>query len=419
MKTIVKRAFKHPLIYGSTIVVSGGLLANFLNFLYNLFMSRTLSVIDYGTLASITSLITFPILLVTAVNPVIVRFAGDYFAKSENNRLKGLYLTFFKFLFIIGSIVFLVSLLFTSQIANFFHISNNFILLFVYIIIFLAFVGTLNVSFLQAKLAFGFQVVVNLVIAVLKLSLGVLFVLFGYSVFGAISALLLSSLGGYIISFLPLRFLFFAKTEDSTIETKEFFRYGIPAALTLFGLVSFISTDIILVKHFFDPIQAGQYAGLSLIGRIVFFISAPIGTVMFPIIVQKHTKGDNFKNTFKLAVGLMLIPSILLTLFYFFFPQFTILFFLKRPEYLIVKPFLGIFGLYITFYCILYLFANFYLSIKKTIIYFPILIAAILQIVLITAAYHQSFQQVIMVSFILILLLVIVFLLYYPYATKK
>jgi O-antigen/teichoic acid export membrane protein len=184
------------------------------------------------------------------------------------------------------------------------------------------------------------------------------------------------------------------------------------------GLISFISTDIILVKHFFDPTQAGLYAGLSLIGRIIFFVSAPIGTVMFPIIVQKHTKGDSFSNTFKMALGLVLIPSLLLSLFYLFYPTFSILFFLKRPEYLSISPLLGLFGFYITFYNVLYLFANFYLSIKKTFIYIPILTGALLQILLITI-YHQSFIQIIMISFVLVLLLVIGFLVYYPYATKK
>lgn len=418
MHQTAKKALKHPLIYGSSIVVTGGLLANFFNFLFNLFMSRSLSVTDYGTLAIIISLITFPMLILAAVNPVIIRFAGDYFAKKDLMLLKGLYITFFRFLLIVGFIIFILVLLFLPQIAHFFHISNSFILILADLIIFFSFISAINLSFLQAKLAFGFQVIINLTSSILKLSLGFLFVIFGYSINGAIGAILASAVGGYLISFFPLRFLFFTKSKSHNIGTKELFRYGIPSALTLLGLTSFISTDLILVKHFFDPIQAGQYAGLSLLGRIIFFLSAPIGTVMFPIIVQKHSKGTNFSNTFKMAVALVFIPSLCVTIFYYFFPTFSILFFLKRPEYLSIRPILSLFGLYISFYSVLYLFANFYLSIKKTIIYFPILIGAILQIALITV-YHQSFLQVIMISFVLVLLLVIGFLVYYPYATKK
>lgn len=418
MKQTAKKLIKHPLIYGSSIVVFGGILSNFFNFLFNLFMSRSLSITDYGTLATIISLITFPALIVTAVNPVIIRFAGDYFAKNNNTLLHGLYNKFFKLLLIIGIIVFVSSVVFLKQIAYFFHISNYPILVLAAFYISLAFISVINLSFLQAKLAFGFQVVVNLVSAIVKLILGILFITFGYSVTGAVVSLVISAIGSYLISFLPLRFIIFSKIQSPEIETKELFHYGLPSALALFGLVSFISSDIILVKHFFDPIQAGQYAGLSLVGRIIFYISAPIGGVMFPIIVQRHTKGINFSNTFKLATGLVLIPSVLLTTFYFLFPKFTILFFLKRTAYLSVTPLLGLFGLYITLYCVVYLFANFFLSIKKTRIYFPILIGAILQVVLIYF-YHQSFLQIIMISMGLVLLLMIGFLLYYPYATKK
>jgi len=418
MKETAKKALKNPLIYGSTIVVFGGLLSNFFNFLYNLFMSRTLSLTEYGILASLISLITFPALLVTALNPVIVRFAGDYFAKKDILLLRGLYYQFFKFLLVLGSAIFLLFLIFLGQIASFFHIRDQFILLLTDFIIFLAFVSAINISFLQAKLAFGMQIIINLVIAVLKLILGIIFVVVGYSVGGATMAILIASLIGYFVSFAQLRFIFSKKTKMPHIDTKAIFSYGIPSALTLFGLISFISSDIILVKHFFNPIQAGQYAGLSLIGRIIFFVSAPIGTVMFPIIVQKYTRNENYDNTFKMAVGLVLAPSILLTLFYSFFPKFSVLFFLKNPAYLAVAPLVGIFGLYITFYSVLYLFANFYLSIKKTNIYLPILIASFLQIILIVF-YHNNFWQIILISFVLIGILLSLFLVYYPYATKK
>lgn len=418
MKQKAKNIIKHPLIRGSTILVSGSLFANLFNFLYNLFMVRSLSVTDYGTLASIISLITFPALIVTAVNPMVVRFAGDFFAKNDLLRLKGLFNKMFFFLLAVGLIIFILILVFLHQIAYFFHISNYIILIFADIIILLSFLNAINGSFLQAKLAFGFLVLVALFGALLKLGLGVLFVFLGYSVSGAVIALVVATIGSYLISFIPFRFLFIKKIKSPEINTRELFSYGLPSALTLLGLISFISTDILLAKHFFNAVQAGQYAGLSLIGRVIFFIAAPIGTVMFPLIVQKHAKGESYINTFRLSIAMVLIPSILLTLFYYFFPDFSILFFLKRKDYLTIAPYLSMFGLYITFYNVVILFANFYLSIKKTNIYLPVLIAAILQIVLITL-YHQTFFEIIMISFGLILLLAIGFLVYYPYATKK
>ncbi|MGH2563388.1 MAG: oligosaccharide flippase family protein, partial [Ginsengibacter sp.] len=339
MKQRVLEFIKHPLIYGSGIVVIGGLAANFLNFLFNLFMSRSLSVADYGTLASLTSLIGFPALIITAVMPLVVRFAGDYFATNRLDLVRGLYIKMAKFLIIIGFVFFILFLIFVPSISNFFHIENKILLIITDLIIFSGFLAIINIAMLQAKLAFGYQMLVNLIGAVVKLSLGVLFVYLGYSVTGSALAILMASVSIYIFSFFPIKFIFNKKISASPhVDTKELFVYGIPSALTLFGLTSLISTDVILVKHFFDPKSAGIYAGLSLMGRVIFYISSPIGSVMFPIIVQKHSKKESYKNTLNISLVMVFLSSLAITIFYFLFPKFSILFFLKRNEYLSIVP---------------------------------------------------------------------------------
>lgn len=418
MKQVAKRVIKHPLVYGSTIVVFGGLFANVFNLFFNLFMSRTLLVADNGTLASIITIITFPALLANAINPVVIRFAGTYFAQEDFASLRGLYILFVRFLLSIGVFGFLIFFVFLSQISNFFHISNQFILLLADIVMLITLLSIINVAFLQAKLAFGFTVLINFVNAVIKFLLGVVLVYMGYSVSGAVGAILVASLSAYCLGFIPLKFIFSKKLVTPKINVKELFVYGIPAALTMIGLAGFISTDILLTKHFFTANQAGLYAGLSLMGRIIFYLIAPIFSVMFPIIVRKHSTNESFRNTFLLALLFTVVPSVCITAFYFLFPQFSITFILKRPEYLSVMQYLGLFGIYMTFYCLLYLLATFYLSIKKTNVYFPILAGALIQIACIYL-YHQSIQQIIMISFSIVLLLVVGFLLYYPYATKK
>ena len=218
--------------------------------------------------------------------------------------------------------------------------------------------------------------------------------------------------------FFPLRFIFDKKIVSPHINTKELFTYGVPSLFTLVGLTSLISADIILAKHFFSAHQAGIYAGLSLVGRVIFYLSSPIASVMFPIIVQKHSKKESFTNTFILSLAMVLGPSLLLTAFYFLFPDFTLLFFLKKQEYLEASKYVGLFGIFISLYCCLTIICNFYLSIRKTKIFLPIVLGAIAQIVLINI-YHQNFMQLILISVIITFLLIIGLLIYYPYATKK
>lgn len=419
MKQNILNIIKHPLIYGSGVVVLGGLFANSFNFLFNLFMSRNLSIVDYGTLASITSLITFPALIAGAVAPLIINFSGNFFVHGKLDMIRGLYLKIFKFLVLFGLLVFAVFLINIPSISNFFHIENKLILIITDFIIFMAFIGILNIALLQAKLAFGYQIFISLLGAVIKLLLGIFFVFMGLSVIGAITALLIATMITYSISFLPLKFLFNKKLiSASQIDTKELFAYGIPSAITLLGLTSLISTDVILVKHFFAPGSAGIYAGLSLIGRVIFYATAPIGSVMFPILVQKHSMNENYKNTFILSLLMVLFVSLTITFGYFVFPNFFIIFFLKKIEYLSAAPLIGLFGTFISLYSLLFITCNFYLSIKKTKVFIPIAVGAILQILLITF-FHQTFLQVIQISILITFLLVITLLLYYPYATRK
>ncbi|MBI3887734.1 hypothetical protein HY310_01555, partial [Candidatus Microgenomates bacterium] len=129
MKKKVKELIKHPLIYGSSIVVFGSLAANFFNFLFNVFMSRSLSVPDYGVLASVISIISFPVLISNALTPMIVRFAGDYFATDKLSLVRGLYIKIVKALLLFCLVVFIAYFVLLPQLSAFFHITNYTILI--------------------------------------------------------------------------------------------------------------------------------------------------------------------------------------------------------------------------------------------------------------------------------------------------
>jgi O-antigen/teichoic acid export membrane protein len=138
---------------------------------------------------------------------------------------------------------------------------------------------------------------------------------------------------------------------------------------------------------------------------------------MFPLIVQKYNKKENFTNTFKLSLLLVSLPSICLVIFYYFFPHFVITFFAKK-EYLSISQYITLFSIFISMYTLVSLLTNLYLAINKTKIWIPVSIAALAQASLIWFN-HQSILDVILISLGTTFLLLIVLLLYYPYATKK
>lgn len=414
----IQRIVRHPLISGSGIIFFGSLFGNIFNFLFNVFMSRNLSFSDYGDLVSLFSITTLFSLPVSSVIPTIIFFSATYFAANNLSMVKGLYIKITKMFFLLGLFIFMGAIFYNGILAAFFHISHANLLILGGFIIFLSFLGSANYPLLQAQLAFGKVTFLNILSSFLKFSLGALVVIFGFSVGGVMWALIISTVIPYIISFAYLRFLFVKNTKIPHISLKTTFFYGTPAALATFGLVSLTTVDIVLVKHFFSPREAGIYAMLSLVGKVIYYFSAPISSVMFPLITQKHTKGENYHNDLLLALALVFFPSMIILAFYAVFPSFIVsIFSPSHVEYSIARLIIP-FGIFTSLFGLLSVLINFYLSINKVKVFIPILFCAILQAVLLWF-FHASFLQVILISVGVAGLLLFMLLLYYGWIYGK
>lgn len=409
---LTHRLYKNPLLYGSALVFMGTMAGNLFQFLFNLFMSRNLSIADYGILASLVSLITLPSLVSNAIFPTVVSFAATYYAANKIPMVKKLFVELSKFSFVAGLIIFLCFFIFSEQIGNFFQIDDSTLITLAGINVFLGFLMIVTSALLQAKLAFSYVSFINFFSSLLKFAAGALLVLMGMNVAGAMWGMIIASVGGYLTTFYPLRELFSHKISDEKINISALLNFAAPAALIFFSLTSFITVDIILVKHFFSPHEAGLYAGLSLVGRIIFFVSSPVSLVILPLLTQENAKNKNVSKEILLALALVAVPSTILTAIYFMYPDFIISFFLKNEEYTGMTNYLGLFALFITCYSLVFVLSNVFLSLKRTIIYIPLSIAAICQAVLIWF-FHETFLQVIYINFITISILLLVLLLYY------
>ena len=125
-----------------------------------------------------------------------------------------------------------------------------------------------NAGFLQGLLKFPFFAFTQIAGVIARIIVGVVLVLLGFKVFGAVLAAFFTIFVAYLLGFIPLRFLFKKEKGESDVKipTKELIQYFLPVTVTVLCLSSFISIDVILVKHFFYPLQAGFYGGLSLVG---------------------------------------------------------------------------------------------------------------------------------------------------------
>ena len=101
----------------------------------------------------------------------------------------------------------------------------------------------------------------------------------------------------------------------------------VPLTLGLGVSTFMLGADMIFVRRFFPPAQTGYYAAPGMIGRALFYFTAPLTQVMFPKIARSKALGEEtsaLKLTLVLtalaaggaALGCTLFPSLPVRLIY-------------------------------------------------------------------------------------------------------
>ena len=403
---------RHPLFSGSAVMIVGSNLANFIAYIYHLIIGRILGPSLYSELAAVISLEAFISSLFLFMGIVVVKFVSS----AKEKELDPILSWFTKKALVLSLVVSLLLFILTPIISKFLHIESKIIIL-VGPISFLFLISFVLRSFLQGLVRFGRFVIVTNIEFLTRLIFGLLFLYFGLKIFGVVLGIFLAAFAGLFLSFYFIKDRKILGESSSFKESRKVFTYTLPVFLSAIATNSFLTTDILLVKHFFDPTAAGLYASISTLGKIIFYGSAPVGAVMFPIVAKKYSLGQNYKKIFLLSLFLTSLLVGLVLLIYFLFPKLSITI-LYGDEYLGGVPYLFWSGLFFALYSLAILFISFYLSIGKTKIVILPALFSIVQVVGILK-YHDSLTDVLRVSIVASFLLLISLLIYFGYEKEK
>lgn len=420
MKQNITKLIKHPLIMGSSVIFIGSLVASLINYFFNLLMGRFLSPADYGTFASLISIFNIFAVFYVVVMMIFAKFSASLVGQKKEKAIGSLFISGSIWVSIISLAVCFLLAVFSPKISDFLKIDSVILVLITILALFFTFLTGVANGILQGLLKFNYFSFVNIVSSAVKLLLGIGFAFLGYKLHGAVIAFLVSSIFGYLFAFLPLyKFMKYKVDDGFTLSSlhKKAYSYALPVFLSNIGITAFITVDIILVKHYFSPVVAGQYAALSLMGRSIFYVVSPISSVLFPLIAQKKERKERLTGTLLLSIILIGLPSLFLSFIYFVFPNLVLGLFFPSSSYASLSQYLGPFSLFILFYGLSYLMNSFYLSIGNVKVLFFTIIAAIAEAVSIIL-FHGSIIQVIYGLMATTFLLLFSLLLYYPHATK-
>lgn len=385
--------FSQPIIKGSLIVSVGAALAGLGNYFFNVLMSRMLGPAEYGVLAALFSFLAVMAIFANAINLTVSRYTAALAAKDQYPAIKTLIFKFLKKLSQVGLILVLVYSALIPLIANFLHLTSILPLIILGACLFLSSLTPAAIGGLRGLKKFA-DLAVNSVLAVaLKLGFGILAVLLGWSVAGIVGSVAAAGLIVFFVAFLQLKLP--QKSAPLKIKTSQIISYSKNAFWAASCLAILFNIDVFLARHFLPSQEAGYYAAIALLGKVIFFATGSVGTVLFPISAGDYFAGKQDNRTLKLSLTIILIISFLFALTYFLFPQ-VVVGLLFGKMYLEIAPYLGVVALIFLVYSLVNVIVLHYLSQDRPGFVWILFLGALAEIVLISI-FHQSIWQIIYV----------------------
>lgn len=409
MKEFIRKIMTHSLARGSAIVFVGSMTANVAAYAYHLIMGRLLGPTGYGELSSLLSILYIFTAPLVVAQTVLVKFVSGFKAHGEAGQAKSLFVKVTK-LSLVGSAVGVpVVLAAAPWVTSFLHLSQPVLFFLVYALFAISLVNVVMISMLQGYQQFLWISAIGAGMMILKIALSVPLSYWG--VYGVMWAAVLAPIVVYGICFLPLRFILRARSKPTNLARRDAFAFAVPTFLTLLGVTSLFSTDIILVRHFFTASEAGMYAALAVLGKVIFYASSAVTMVLFPVLSERVALGSSTKKLIFWGTGTVAAMSVGLTAAYFLFPN-IIVGLLFGSAYADAGALLGLFGVFLALYSVGYVLTMACLALGKTRVWIAAAASAILQIAAISM-FHQNIRMVIELNIAVSLLFVLSVLAYY------
>lgn len=396
MKQIFSFLTTDRTVKANIIMVGGSFFANIGAYLYYLVMGRLMTPGDYGALQSLISLTGIFIVPLATVGTVIAKYVSSYVGKSQRGKVTALYELFTRYnlsIFFVGGVLFLV---FTPVILSFLHLTNRINVLILDIGLFFGLFIVLNKATLQGLSMFVELTVTQFIESYGKLLLGIAAVLLGLGVPGAFGAFVFIGFISFVYMYWTLRRRLPHADSHFKLPYASMARYAVPSFLVTLGVVSFYSTDVVLVRHFFDAHNAGLYAALSVLGKIIFFGAAPVSVAMFPLVSEAHSRGEKFQRIFLISLAATIAIAGTVSLVYTLMPNFA-LGVMIGTAYIEAAPLLSRFSIFLSLVAVINLLALYFLSIHRMIPVYFVAFGALTQASLIWF-YHGTLTQVVTIS---------------------
>ncbi len=287
---------------GSIIMLVSTVIVMALNFGYQVDVAQRLGPAAFGHVAVAVVLLLLASSFMLAFQIVCAKFI----AKSQNGGDKAaVYQRLRRRAWQVGIGIGVLLALSARPISNFLQLPNIWIIELMAVAV--AFYVPLGVKrgMFQGECAFprlGWNFMIE---AMVKFGVAAVAILY-FGALGAVAAITMSEVVAYN---LPRPLQSYRATSAASVKVSQ--AEGMQAIIFFVGQVVILNTDLLLVKHFFSPADAGRYAAVAMVGRVLFYAGWQVTSTMFPVSAEAGKNGGKGRGP-----SLLLVPIALIVLLY-------------------------------------------------------------------------------------------------------
>jgi len=387
--SVLKKLNAEQKFMASVIIVNGG------NYLYNLLLGRILGPEEFADAAL---LITF-LLVLSFVAMTFQLSTAKFSVIFENEIFKSFINITYKYSTITGVILGILMIVFSKPLQSLFNAQSSYMFVIFGIGIPIYFIMSVNRGIYQGSKKFDSLAITYQSEMISRLAITLVLI---YTI-GLQSSILVAI--GIAVSFffglIPFR------TKDIEITTK----HSLPKAESKYITKFFILTafyeltqiiinnsDILMVKHYFETYEAGLYASLALIGRVVYFVAWMFVMLLLPKVVEKQKDGEAHAPILFKYVFYITLLSATIVLGCYLFPELVIQM-MFGSEYISIAPLLWKYAIATSLFAISNIFAYYFLSLDQ---YIPVVLSALLGIsqVALIVFFHNTLSEVVIMQIV-------------------
>lgn len=327
-------------------------------------MGRALGPYQYGIFGSLFAISYIIYVLTNTIQTGSARFISKFIGENKKEMISVFSKGLLKRMFVLGISIFVILVILSNPITIYLKIDSITPVIFLASIFIFSTLLPVNLGIIQGLEKF-FSLGINMILSFsAKLIFGILLVMIGFGVNGAISGVVIGFIVALIFSYFPIRnYLHQNSKNKNKFNFSELYVYSFPTMIAMFCFSVPANMDVILAKHFFESNTAGIYTAATVLGKIILFVPGAIAIVMFPKISRLHAEKKDTNYVLNISLIYTAVLSGAMALGYWFFPNLAI----TIPygiEYLDAIPVLRLYGIAMFFFSLTVVIMRYTLAIS-------------------------------------------------------